>query len=231
MKKSLFAFAAVAVCAITMSFVQVMPNGDLRIGTGATALYQDQLGRFGQMLNWDFNPNHTTKGLSMEYGVSESSGLYMDGDYTILWSPGDFDRLLRIYDEDYLYSGSTTYEKAYIDGVGNYFKASDERRKTDIAVVSDPVSKLKKIKGVSYKYKEASEENSLTERPGQKIPNKKTAGLIAQDVEAVIPEAVQTDEFGNKFLDYDALIPYLVEAVKAQQAEIEALKAEAKSKK
>jgi hypothetical protein len=56
-------------------------------------------------------------------------------------------------------------------------------------------------------------------------------GIVAQDVEAVLPEAVTTDADGYKSVRYDNLIPLLIEAIKEQdqlaaqqQAEIERLK-------
>ena len=53
-------------------------------------------------------------------------------------------------------------------------------------------------------------------------------GFIAQEVEAVLPEAVltQDNEEQTKGLKYNALIPVLVEAIKTQQKQIEALQAE-----
>jgi len=42
-------------------------------------------------------------------------------------------------------------------------------------------------------------------------------GLIAQDVEAIIPELVYTDSKGYKSLSYDKIVPVLVEAIKEQQ--------------
>ena len=45
-------------------------------------------------------------------------------------------------------------------------------------------------------------------------------------MEEVLPEAVHTDAYGMKSVDYDALIAPLIEAVKEQQEEIDALKKE-----
>ena len=50
-------------------------------------------------------------------------------------------------------------------------------------------------------------------------------GFSAQEVEKLYPEMVQTDGNGYKAIDYGRLTPVLVEAVKEQQKEIEALKA------
>ena len=50
-------------------------------------------------------------------------------------------------------------------------------------------------------------------------------GVIAQEVEAVVPEVVYTDDKGFKSVDYIKLTPVLIEAIKEQQKEIEELKA------
>ena len=51
-------------------------------------------------------------------------------------------------------------------------------------------------------------------------------GLIAQEVEAVLPEAVSEGTEGYKSVDYARLVPVLVEGIKQQQAQIEALQAQ-----
>ena len=56
--------------------------------------------------------------------------------------------------------------------------------------------------------------------PGRQI------GLIAQEVEKVVPEIVRTGEDGFKAVSYEKLVPMLIEAVKAQQVQIEALQAQ-----
>lgn len=65
--------------------------------------------------------------------------------------------------------------------------------------------------GVEYNY--------IDEPHGEKY-----AGVIAQDLEKVLPHLVRTDDsLGNKLVDYQALIPYLIEAIKEQQEQIEGL--------
>jgi hypothetical protein len=51
----------------------------------------------------------------------------------------------------------------------------------------------------------------------------KSLGLSVKDLEAVLPEAVRHDPEGMTYINYDALIPVLVEAFKEQQAKIEQL--------
>lgn len=49
-------------------------------------------------------------------------------------------------------------------------------------------------------------------------------GLLAQELEQVMPNLVFTDEEGKKLVDYVALIPVLINAVQTLQKEVEALK-------
>ncbi len=49
-------------------------------------------------------------------------------------------------------------------------------------------------------------------------------GVIAQEVEEVIPEIVQTRDNGYKAVKYEKIVPLLVEAIKELQAEIQELK-------
>lgn len=91
---------------------------------------------------------------------------------------------------------------------------SDSRLKDNITPISTPVDKIKSLRGVEFDW------NS-----GEQVGTH-DVGLIAQDVEAVLPEAVTTQEDGYKNLAYAKVIPLLVEAMKEQQAMIDALKAE-----
>lgn len=56
-------------------------------------------------------------------------------------------------------------------------------------------------------------------------------GLLAQELEQVMPNLVFTDEEGKKLVDYVALIPVLINAVQTLQKEVEALKNQGKSSK
>jgi len=73
--------------------------------------------------------------------------------------------------------------------------------------------------GVSYEWKRE-------EYPDKEFAEGKQIGVIAQEVESVIPEAVHTDAQGYKAVSLERLTPVLIEAVKEQQAQIELLKAE-----
>lgn len=89
-----------------------------------------------------------------------------------------------------------------------YLHSSDERLKKDIETINDPLALLGQLRGVHYKWK---------------ADDKPAYGFIAQEVEKIIPDAVGTDDKGMKAVEYDQVIAPLVEAVKAQQKQIEAL--------
>lgn len=52
----------------------------------------------------------------------------------------------------------------------------------------------------------------------------KELGLLAQEVERILPEIVLTDDEGKKLINYTALIPVLIESIHELKAEIEELK-------
>lgn len=99
-----------------------------------------------------------------------------------------------------------------VDAGGGFYYASDRRLKTDIAPLSSALDNILKLQGVSFTWKDSG---------------KKSVGLIAQDVEKVYPELVGTNPTtGMKSVEYGNLVAPLIEAVKAQQKEIDALKQE-----
>lgn len=85
---------------------------------------------------------------------------------------------------------------------------SDRSLKENIEPIDDALSKVLALQGVSFDWKDSGE---------------KSIGLIAQDVEKVIPEVV-SDDGEIKRISYGNLVGLLIEAVKDQQKEIESLK-------
>lgn len=102
-----------------------------------------------------------------------------------------------------------TINTTLINAVGKSFQAqSDRRLKTNVRVIEDPLSVINRIRGVRYTWKENQEED---------------IGVIAQEVQKVLPEIVKGDssETAKKEnylrLDYSRLTTVLVEANKALQ--------------
>ncbi|MFA4992556.1 MAG: tail fiber domain-containing protein [Candidatus Omnitrophota bacterium] len=99
---------------------------------------------------------------------------------------------------------------------------SDLRWKKDITTLDNPLARLLRLRGVKYDWRrEEFKENNFPE--GRQI------GMIAQEVEKEFPELIIEDKEGYKAIAYDRFTAVLLEALKAQQEEIEGLKEELSS--
>ena len=103
---------------------------------------------------------------------------------------------------------------------------SDQRLKKDIERISNPLDILSQIEGVRYQFDADSE---LAKERGLSLPKGRQVGVLAQEVEKVLPDAVQKDSQGVLSVNYNGLTSVLVEAIKQQQKELEALRSELKS--
>lgn len=102
------------------------------------------------------------------------------------------------------------------------FYSSDIRLKKDIQPISEPIKKLMEISGVTYKW---NEEYLKDKDVDGYFVRETEVGVIAQEVEKVLPEVVATRENGYKAVRYEKLVALLIEAVKDQQKQIDELKA------
>ena len=92
-------------------------------------------------------------------------------------------------------------------------QTSDAKFKTNVKPLKNSLSGIKQLQGVYFDWK-------TTEYPEKEFSTKKQIGFIAQEVEEIYPELVETDENGNKSVAYAKLVPVLVEAIKDQQRTI-----------
>ena len=81
---------------------------------------------------------------------------------------------------------------------------SDRRWKQNIELITNALDKLNQVNGYTYKWKNKADASTQV-------------GVIAQEIEAVLPEAVTTDAAGYKSVDYGKLSALLIQAVKEQQ--------------
>jgi hypothetical protein len=85
---------------------------------------------------------------------------------------------------------------------------SDSSVKTDVKIITNSVDTINKISGVEFLWKETQQ---------------KSAGVIAQELESVIPHLVATDEKGMKSVNYNGIIAYLIQAVKELSSRVNEL--------
>jgi hypothetical protein len=135
-------------------------------------------------------------------------------------------------------SGSSSF-RLDIEGNARSFgwtTISDSRFKTNINQLESSLTKIRQLKGVSYQLnynRDKYADLNLSEEPEAKVKtimadssggnssNNLNIGFVAQELKEVVPEAVTEDENGYLNVNYDMIIPLLVEAVKEQQTQIE----------
>ena len=106
---------------------------------------------------------------------------------------------------------------AHIRTVGSL--PSDKRFKTNITPITGALQAITSLHGRRYRY-------NVMEFPEKGWMDAEQYGVIAQEVERVLPELVNDEPDGMKTVNYMALTPILIEAVKEQQVEIDELEAQ-----
>lgn len=80
-----------------------------------------------------------------------------------------------------------------------FLSSSDLRLKDNILTITDSTNTVKQLNGVSFVWKDSGD---------------KSYGVIAQEIEQVLPDLVQETEDGYKRVKYDAIIAFLIESIK-----------------
>ena len=99
----------------------------------------------------------------------------------------------------------------------SFVSSSDLRYKKNIKLINNPLEKINAIRGVTYDFR-------TNEFPENAFPEKAQVGVIAQEVEKVLPEVVLTNDKGYKAVDYSKMVPLLIEGIKELKKENEDLK-------
>lgn len=137
------------------------------------------------------------------------------GNFSLVWHSGD-----TVYSSSHFYinrDSKTLYSAGDIVAF-----ASDARLKENIILIDKPLDKLLKIGGYTYNFNEKGSE--IVGQP----QDKKQVGVLAQEVEQVLPEVIEDAPGDNdyKTVKYERMIPLLIESIKEQQTQIEQLKQE-----
>jgi hypothetical protein len=96
------------------------------------------------------------------------------------------------------------------------FSTSDQRFKINVKPIENALFKVKQINGVEFDW---------LENPIHHGNKGHDIGVIAQEIEQVLPEVVTTRDSGYKAVKYDKIVALLIQAIKEQQVEINELKA------
>ena len=218
-------------------------DGRLSIGTAASPITTLTVGTADGTSSGEITINPqaaTNEGAQITFKKSLSGGTT---DWTIdHYGDNNTNARFRIFSGSSETSGITIKETGFV-GLGNTSPtvrlqvagdiiansiagSSDIRFKKDISAIENPLAKVMQLRGVNFNW-------NTTDFPQRMFSEKRTMGFIAQEVEKVVPEIVQTENTteGYKSVQYDKVVALLVEAVKAQQKQIQQLKREVKKLK
>mgnify|MGYP005990391729 FL=1 len=124
---------------------------------------------------------------------------------------------------DFITTSTSDGGEANIQGSGNLliagnitaYYSSDITLKENIRPIENALFKVNQLNGVKFTWNENAEK--AEREKGEDV------GLIAQDVQKVLPEIVQIRKNGTLAIQYEKVVPLLVEAIKDQQIIIEDL--------
>jgi hypothetical protein len=135
------------------------------------------------------------------------------GEFRISFLESSFNNRLSAYDGLLAISASRGVtgnggESDFYAMHGTYHSPSSIRWKKNIQEITDPLSKISKLRGVSFDWDEAH-------------GGKESIGFIAEEVGRVLPEIVLFEENGTdvKAMDYSKMTPLLLEGIKAIRSE------------
>jgi hypothetical protein len=208
MKTKIF-FSILVISVLTLKSnaqIKVISNGYVGIGTSSPQYNLDSpgSGRFG-VTTWS---NWTNVKLDWTGGCG-APVIYPSNDW-------------------YLQLGRNTQRIGSIFTYGihsaNYWTDSDDSLKENIDTLKNPLQKLKKTHGFTYKLKSTFVGNLPVNV--KKIYKKTTTGFVSSDIIKEFPELVyKPDSFRNTYaVNYMGMIPILVEAIKQQQLQIDSLR-------
>jgi hypothetical protein len=113
-------------------------------------------------------------------------------------------------------SGSNIHSEGTVTAEGDIvaYASSDERLKDEIIPISNPIEKINSIGGYSFVWNNEK----------QDIYKGKDYGVIAQEIEKILPELVDNRKDGYKAVKYDRLVSLLIEGIKELSKEVNELK-------
>ena len=94
------------------------------------------------------------------------------------------------------------------------YASSDKRYKDNLQAITNPIDKVKSLTGYTFTWNDKHEQFNGND----------DIGVVAQEVEKVFPEIVDTRDNGYKAVKYEKMVAVLIEAIKDQQKQIDELK-------
>jgi hypothetical protein len=169
--------------------------------------------------------NHQMQFATMQVQGGNASGIASYTAQNFDWGQNVQSYVTRPLTVSYVVSWNGT-DRFYVAGQGwlyangAYF-GSDRNLKTNIQPISGALDKVMRLEGVTFQWREEERCADCPEETSTKLEDRTEIGLIAQDVESVVPEVVRTTVDGKKAVAYQNIVALLVESIKTQQAQLD----------
>jgi hypothetical protein len=189
--------------------LSLQPNGG-NVGIGTTSPYEklEVAGAISAGGGW---VGDASQGAVTTIGYQSGYGFVQAVDWGVAYQPLS----LNPNGGDVGIGDTTPSYKLDVDGTiratGDVIAYSDARVKENIETITDALTKVISLRGVTYTRKDSKDKST-------KI------GVIAQEVLKVLPEVVQQDDNGNYSVAYGNIVGILIESIKELKAEIDILK-------
>jgi hypothetical protein len=182
-----------------VQFADLVLTGDLTVQGTTTTLNTQELTIEDKLLSVASGSTTTA--------AADGGGFHISGaNASITWDNGN----------SRLAVNKSTHFTGDVQATGDIvaYASSDIQLKNDIEPISNPLEKINKISGNSFVWNEEK----------QNIYKGKDYGVIAQEIEEILPELVQTREDGYKAVKYDKIVSLLIEGIKELSKEVTQLK-------
>ena len=182
-----------------VQFADLVLTGDLTVQGTTTTLNTQELTIEDKLLSVASGSTTTA--------AADGGGFHISGaNASITWDNGN----------SRLAINKSTHFTGDVQATGDVvaYASSDERLKDQIKPIETPLEKINSIGGYSFVWNEEK----------QNIYKGKDYGVIAQEIEKVLPELVNTRENGYKAVKYDKIVSLLIEGIKELSKEVTNLK-------
>ncbi len=208
-------------------------NGEENIFIGTESGFLNTIGK-GNVFVGDYSGFTNSTGIDNVYLGYEAGYLNLSGDSNVFIGNGaGYNKLgsskLYIENSDDIFPliyGNFLEDSVVINGsldvngdlcyAGFFGACSDKRYKKNFKTLSNTLEKITKINAYYYEWK-------IKEFPNMAFTKRKQIGVVAQDIEKIYPEIVNTNSKGYKSVDYSKLSVILLQAIKEQQRLIDEL--------
>ena len=202
----------------TGSFGRVETDGDAEFGNNVTI--NGTNATIANATNPHLFLNDTNAGAAIFQQSGNDTRIGSDSNTQVLLVQNNATAVTIDTNKDAFFVGNISGSVIRASGDIIAFNSSDERLKDNVTYIHKPIEKINQIGGYEFDWNEK-----------QQVYSGHDVGVLAQEIEKVIPEAVKNRGSGYKGVQYDKIIPLLIEGIKELTKKTKKLEKEIKKLK